>query len=145
LHVALVADRRPVRVLGFALDAVDGSADLGKARLDLQAVSLQALPELEVAAIVRVGKLEPDHDQLAGFAEEREPGRVGPSMLHRLEHSGHLVADVARAVSMDDAGDPTHVTELLPSRARAGRPDTSGCPSRSRWRGTGSTRPACSA
>ncbi len=124
LQVAVVSHQRPVGVLGLGLDPVDVGADLAQARLDLQAVALQTLAEIEVARVVRVGQLEPDHHQIARRPEQGEPGGVGPAVLHRLKHVGHLRPDVGIGVAMDDACDAAHMGIMAPfarSRCRYGR------------------------
>ena len=68
------------------------------------------LGEVEVVVTVRLGELHVHHVAVAGRAVERVPGRVRAAVLHRLEHRGHVAADVplATAVAVDDPGDPAH-------------------------------------
>ena len=78
LHVAVVADHRSVGVLGLALHPVDRGADLVQPSLDLLTGALQALLEVEVPRVVRVGQLEPDHHELLGLSVQRVPRESGP-------------------------------------------------------------------
>jgi hypothetical protein len=109
LEVAVEAERDVERVLGALLVRGVGGADRHEPALDLRAMAAQPVVELEVARRVRVGELHAHRvGAVDGRAVEREAGRVGPAMLHRLEHRGHLAADVVRPVPVDDPCDPAH-------------------------------------
>ena len=109
LQVALVAHQRPVGVLGLGLDPVDVGADLAEPRLHLQAVALQAFTEVEVPRVVRVGQLEPDHDQVARRAEQARTRWSRARDASSTAACGHLRPDVGLLVAMDDACDAAHV------------------------------------
>ena len=112
LQVAGIGQHRPQRVVGLVLDRLDRCAQLAHARLDLGPVALEPFGELEVARVVGVGQLVPDEDRLRCRPEEGVAGRVGAAVLHRLEHAGHVTADVLRAVPIDDSCNSAHTVSL---------------------------------
>ena len=87
-------------------DLGTGGAQTG---LDLAPLALDPLGEVGIV-LARLAQLDV-HDVGVGRAPvEGESGRVGPAVLHRLEHRGHVAADLmfAVAVAVDDPGDPAH-------------------------------------
>ena len=98
LQVALVVELDPARVLGDDLDAVQHRPDLAEAGLELEAVALEPLAEVELCGRVGVGELDAHDDAFSRLAVEGEAGRVRAAMLHRLEHPRDLHADVRRTV-----------------------------------------------
>ncbi len=127
LRVAVEAEDDGHRAVG-ALDLLDLGAGRAHPRLDLVALALHALRELGVV-VGRLAQLHV-HDVAVGVAAvEREPGRVRPPVLHRLQHPGHVAADlaVAAAVAVDDPGDPAHGSFAA---LRAAPPGTPRAPSR---------------
>src|SRR6185436_1891948 len=89
-------------------------AEVGEPGLDLAPLAGEPLDELEVARVVRVGELVAQ-DQLAVAVPVRVPvveriaRGVRPPVLHRLQHPGHVDADVVIGpVPVDDPCDPAH-------------------------------------
>ena len=108
LQVAVEAEDHGHRAEG-ALHRLDLGAGGAHPGLDLVALALDALGELG-AVVGRLAQLHV-HDVGVGVAAvEREPGRVGPAVLHRLKHPGHVPPYLAlpAAVSVDDPRDPAH-------------------------------------
>ena len=110
LQIAVVGERDAVRVVGLLDDVVHVRAVAREPLLDEPLVVADAVAELEVARVVRVGERVAHHEERGVRPVERVPGRVGPAVLHRLEHRRHVAADVARAVpvAVDDPRDPAH-------------------------------------
>ena len=102
LQLAVVLERHAERVLGLFLDLVDTSVQRLEPALDLAAMPAEPVLELEVTRGVRVGELVTHHDEVARLTVEGVARRVRPSMLHRLEHLRHVLADRMLAVPVDD-------------------------------------------
>src|SRR5207237_1130514 len=120
-------ERDAIRVARLLLDLEAARATRAQARLDLALVMIEPLLEVEIARVVRVSELVAHDDLLLDRAVERIAGRVGPAVLHRLQHPGHVV-DVAllRGAGIELALDPVEA-RLQESRLReirvAGRID----------------------
>ena len=109
LQVAVVVERDAEGVLRLLLDVVHLRPEPGEPGLDLAPVQAQPLREAEVARRVRVGELVPHHEgAVLRRAVERVPRRVGPAVLHRLQHPRHLGPDRMLPVAIDDPRDPAH-------------------------------------
>src|SRR5207342_1076706 len=100
-------DRHRARRL---LDLLDPGTGGAHARLDLAPLPLH--PTFEVGVVLgRLAQLHVHHVRPAvAAAVEREAGRVRPSMLHRLEHAGHVAPDLLLppTVPIDDPRYPAH-------------------------------------
>src|SRR5438132_5657480 len=59
--------------------------------------------------VLLLGDLEA-HDEFVAprRAVNRIARRVGPTMLERLQHGGHFLANAAGAIAMDQSGDTAH-------------------------------------
>ena len=78
-------------------------------------MAVDPVVELEVTRVVRIGE-RVAHDEVAvavALPIEGEAGRVWPSVLHRLEHLGHVPPDPVRPVPVDDPCDSAHELALV--------------------------------
>ena len=121
--VALERDPVAERVLGRAFGLQDVRAQLGQPAVDLGAALLDLMVDVEAFRhLGPLGELEAD-DQLLAVrpAVQRIAGRVGPAVLHGLEHCGHFLTDVAGCAAMNQSRDSTHllVSWFLPGAASA--------------------------
>ena len=109
LQVPFVVELDPAGVLGDDLDAVQHRSDLAQTSLELEAVALEPLAEIDLRRRVGIGELDAHDHTLGRLPVEGEPGRVRAAVLHRLEHPRDLRADVRRTVLVNDSGDAAHV------------------------------------
>ena len=108
--IAGKADAVPVSVLGGRRRFQDRSPQLGDSGVD-DFSPLRDLP-VDVEAFphfLLLGQLQP-HDQVVVVwrAVQREPGRIRASMLERLQHRRHFLADRAGVAAMNQSRNPAH-------------------------------------
>ena len=130
LQVAVVGHRDAEGVLGLLLEILHVRAERCQPALHLGTVSSQPVLVLEVARRVRVGELVPHDHEVRRLTVEGVAGRVGPAVLHRLEHPRHLGPDRVLAVLVDDPSDSAHGLCCVLVDAQAVRAERRGTRSR---------------
>src|SRR5258708_16700349 len=120
LQLAAVAEPHAERVLLVSARGVDLGTELGQPGLDLVPVAFEPVGPAVVADLARVSQLDPHDEQVVRRALQGEAAGVGAAVLHRLKHPGHLTADVAGSVPVDDAGYAAHVVAPSPLASRYG-------------------------
>ncbi len=112
LQVTVVVESDAEGIRRLLLGLVNAGAERAEPGLDLDPVAPESVLEVEVSRRVRVRELVA-HDEIAVLrvAVQRVPRRVGPAVLHRLQHPRHLVADrMLRSVAIDDPCYSAHFT-----------------------------------
>ena len=120
LELAVVVDRRRERVLVDVLGVLDGAPDAlirvstSRRRRRTSSANSRSRGAVDSASLIRT-TYSP-----VGWWYRAYAGRVRASVLHRLQHRGHVAPDPVRAVAVlvDDPRDSAHVTRAVPPGTR---------------------------